>query len=496
VTVTLQEYLVDLGFHVDQVSFNRFLHSVKNSTSAVMALGAETVATSGAIVAAVEKVAATYEDLFYLSQRTGQSVASLQVYGFAARQVGLSAGEARSSIEGFYHAIRTNPGVAGLARGLGASTPEQLAEQLKSKFGEKGYFAAQNIAGTLFEQDEVTFRKYWDNAERFRRFQGEYNDLMHRSGLETRAVTDEFYQFTTESHRLGTSLEILGTRIATDLLPTALSTIKWVKELVDGFSTGTESTRNFGLAISAAVLSLGKLAIPAGVWEAFKVIEDLNKKESANLTGGVDREKIAQMPWYRRWAAGVAEWMGADPRQWASTNPKDELANKPLAQRAPWAGGIGNTEGMNPEFVRNLEAMRAAMPAGTGFSLTSGYRSQAEQDQLYANRAKNPYPVAKNSEHTLGTAADFHFNNAASEAWIKQHGGEYGTTFPLANDPIHGRFNPTIGPQSGGGAGGVSIHQKTDIHVTGGDMPIAGEIAAHQDAVNSRLVRSAGDQLQ
>ena len=324
--MTLQEYLVDLGFHIDQVSFNRFLGSVKQSSSAVIALGAETVATSGAIVAAVEKVAATYEDLWYLSQRTGQSVASLQVYGFAARQVGLSAGEARSSIEGFYHALRTNPGIAGLARGLGATTPEQLAERLKAKFGERGYFAAQNIAGTLFGQDEVTFRKYWDNAERFRKFQAEYSGLMRQAGLETRSVSENFYEFTTESNRLVTSLEVLGTRFAADLLPTALGTIKFLKEMVDGFTQGTEAARSFGTAIAVAVLSLGRLAIPAGVWEALHLIGELEDKKKAALTGQVDRERIEKMNPVRRAAIWVQEHIfGADPRQFSSTNRADEI---------------------------------------------------------------------------------------------------------------------------------------------------------------------------
>lgn len=43
---------------------------------------------------------------------------------------------------------------------------------------------------------------------------------------------------------------------------------------------------------------------------------------------------------------------------------------------------------------------------GIEYELTSTYRSQAEQDALYANRAANPYPVARVSKHTQGLAFD------------------------------------------------------------------------------------------
>jgi hypothetical protein len=68
-------------------------------------------------------------------------------------------------------------------------------------------------------------------------------------------------------------------------------------------------------------------------------------------------------------------------------------------------GGAGSTTGLAPQVKRALAWARGHGWTG---SVTSGFRSRAKQEQLYANRASNPNPVAPpgTSMHERGLAVD------------------------------------------------------------------------------------------
>lgn len=80
-------------------------------------------------------------------------------------------------------------------------------------------------------------------------------------------------------------------------------------------------------------------------------------------------------------------------------------------------------------------------PYGVHGTITSGIRSTAQQAALYANRANNPYPVARpgTSLHEQGRAVDV---SASPEVlrylagiW-KGWGGRWGGDFQRP-DPVH-----------------------------------------------------------
>src|SRR4051812_48383492 len=66
--------------------------------------------------------------------------------------------------------------------------------------------------------------------------------------------------------------------------------------------------------------------------------------------------------------------------------------------------------GVDSTLAARVRAMAAALQAARGFTIrvVSGARSTAQQAALYANRASNPYPVAKpgTSKHERGEAVD------------------------------------------------------------------------------------------
>jgi hypothetical protein len=65
--------------------------------------------------------------------------------------------------------------------------------------------------------------------------------------------------------------------------------------------------------------------------------------------------------------------------------------------------------GVNSALARRVRNLAAALSArGIEIKITSGKRSTERQAALYANRASNPYPVARpgKSKHELGLAVD------------------------------------------------------------------------------------------
>jgi LAS superfamily LD-carboxypeptidase LdcB len=94
-----------------------------------------------------------------------------------------------------------------------------------------------------------------------------------------------------------------------------------------------------------------------------------------------------------------------------------------------------NKHGLTPGYWTALSAANAAMKAaGLGtFTVTSGFRSDARQAQLYAKSGGSGY-VAKpgRSNHRTGNAADLHLTTA-QQNWLRRNGSKYGIQAPMWN---------------------------------------------------------------
>ncbi len=91
--------------------------------------------------------------------------------------------------------------------------------------------------------------------------------------------------------------------------------------------------------------------------------------------------------------------------------------------------------GLDPRLQRALAAAEAAL--GHRIPIVSGLRTRADQERLWANRHRNPYPVAPpgTSLHERGLAVDVPLGVAAALARV---GPLVGLCRPLpVSDPVH-----------------------------------------------------------
>lgn len=109
-------------------------------------------------------------------------------------------------------------------------------------------------------------------------------------------------------------------------------------------------------------------------------------------------------------------------------------------------GGQSGTTGLSTAFEDRLSALFRAMPENIKASITSGYRSIAEQDKLWqaallkygsVEEARKWVAPPGNSAHNSGNAADLKFNTPDAKDWAHQMAPMFGLKFPLANEPWH-----------------------------------------------------------
>ncbi|MBS0893954.1 hypothetical protein JK211_07890 [Tatumella sp. JGM130] len=119
---TIKDFLVSLGFQVDQSGQQKFEQTLVSVTLKTVKMAAAVEASALSVVAFTANIAAGLDKLYWASQRTGSTVAGIQAIGYAASQVGGSVEGARGSLESLARFMRNNPGGEGFLNRLGVQT--------------------------------------------------------------------------------------------------------------------------------------------------------------------------------------------------------------------------------------------------------------------------------------------------------------------------------------------------------------------------------------
>lgn len=181
---TIRDFLVSLGFTVDEASFKKFNAGVESVTKSVMQAGVAVAATATGIVAGVKIISNQMENLYYASQRTGATVGHLMALRYAASQIGLTADQAQGALEGFARTLRLNPGTNSLLDSLGV-TGRDPAEKFDSFIGKmrqmQPYVAA--AYAQLFGIDPDTLLMLEQGQEKRLEAERAYQEKLARFGI-------------------------------------------------------------------------------------------------------------------------------------------------------------------------------------------------------------------------------------------------------------------------------------------------------------------------
>lgn len=119
---TLKDFLISLGFKVDEAGARKFDAVVAGTTLKAIELGVKVEAAALSVIAFTAKIASGLDDLYWASQRTGATVEGIKQIGYAVSQVGGSVDGARGSLENLARFMRNNPGAEGFLNRLGVQT--------------------------------------------------------------------------------------------------------------------------------------------------------------------------------------------------------------------------------------------------------------------------------------------------------------------------------------------------------------------------------------
>lgn len=119
---TIKDFLISLGFEVDESGAKKFEATVTGATFQVLKMGAAVEAAALSVVAFTAKIASGLDNLYWASQRTGATAQGIKSISYAISQVGGNAEAAKGSLESLARFVRTNPGAEGFLNRLGVQT--------------------------------------------------------------------------------------------------------------------------------------------------------------------------------------------------------------------------------------------------------------------------------------------------------------------------------------------------------------------------------------
>lgn len=528
---SIKEYLIGLGFDLDLQGFKRFNHILAETEKGFLEVGGAAVATASAVGLAVERVASNYADLFYLSQRTGSSVQSLQSAAFGFSQIGLSAEAAKAAINSLAMATYSNPGNLAYLRMLGVTANdaktqfEQLIDHLPDNF----------IGATIASRFGIPAQEFHQLKQNRTTDKEAEKDLVRRqnaAGVNAKTLTEHSVNFMRDLHQLESEFGVLGDKIGQDFIDPADRMIKTIEGLVENLLKADKATDGWITTIGALAASFGalKLATKSLGWLAALfgggAAAEAGAAAKTGLMGRLGPSALA----------GYALLKTIEPT--AAGGGEDEAKRqRDMAARGldpnghPLHGGHWWTGARYAHAVERLEKEAGLSPLGAKALVARWAFVESPNGPGSVNPSSGAFGIAQwLGNRKTGIAGDTNFDDQLTHAIHELNTSERRSAFALrhaktASDAARGAsmyeraegYNPAtgfdnytnaiasrlnnitpLGADSASAKGDVNLNQNTTITVHGGEDPktTAGHVLKGQQNVNADLVRNAGNTVR
>lgn len=547
----IREFLVRLGWQVDQGGMKRFGNAISTATAQAAKLGAVVVATATAVEVGVERIARQMEDMYYASQKAASSVRNMMAFGYGASHIGLTAEEARAQLEGLATAMRNNPGVEGLVRNLGVETRDanlqmrdtaEVMGDLIARFKQMPWHVAVRFAEQLGISSDALFllTRGFDAANKAR------DDFMRRlkeAGLDVDDLAEKSKNFSNELRKLESGFSMLGMIMESRFLPIATTFLHWAQTAIDWIIRLDQATDGWSTTIGAIAIGLGTVsAALALLMPIFSIIASGFVAVGAAIGGVVAvAAALAGSPIFAAMAALAATWAiiqnwdalkgalnsffdWATPKlQWLwdkMSGIRDFFKSAPKDRGPAYQGALPPDESKLPVGLRNnnpgnlrwwpgaerVDGFAKFKTAEEGLSkmaanlLTYGRRGHNTLESIISKWAPSSdgnnvaaYVAAASKKTGFGANQRLNLQDPETlrkvmDAMIQVENGRNPYSTAMLDAAVASRLGPSAGLQGAQ----VQMHQKTEITVMPGAnaKETAEAVYEQQSRVNGDMVRN------
>lgn len=230
----LHEFLVKLGFKVDNISYGKMEGSMLMMTKYAVKLTTALIGVTAAAAAMASKFSSQMEKLYYASQQTGESAGHLQAFARAARQIGLDGDSAIQFVKDFDLALKANAGNRQLLLGLGVKGNGD-AEQFFSFIERLSTMQDQFAFGyaSQFGIDPETYLRLKNNLPEMKRYYQQEVKKQKDTGVDVDEQTKQLRHYQQQMKHLTDSLETMGNKLSVTVIPVLEEINKYLDKMIN-----------------------------------------------------------------------------------------------------------------------------------------------------------------------------------------------------------------------------------------------------------------------
>lgn len=211
----LKEFLIKIGYDVNEASERKAGGSIDKITKGALALGAAVTAAAVAVGVGVQRIATSFDAMYFASGRIGASAGDIKAFQYAISQLGGTSEGAMQSLESLARKMRENPGTSKQIESLTGTQIKngRLNEQNLKDMGaffKRLIDTGRGYQAILFAEawgfDEKTMRAMASGIDKFA---DQYRRKMRAAGLDPDKAAADAQRFMQAWRDIFTTLEVI-----------------------------------------------------------------------------------------------------------------------------------------------------------------------------------------------------------------------------------------------------------------------------------------------
>jgi hypothetical protein len=264
----LREFLVELGFRIDEHGMRKFLGETLRVSKGVAEIGAAAVATAGTVVEMTKKIAERFQSLYFATKFTGASASNIEQLGYALSNVGISSDEAQNSVIGLMRRLRDVVGMEGQLNRWGVATRDAMGRardnadilvDLIARIRKEPFAARRTQMAEMagIDPDMITKLMSPEAWNKFLQKRAEAKRVEQEAGVnadKTAAASDKLGD---AFRRLGHDTGVLEEQIGDKFIGPLTTVVLCIDHLVELFAKLNTQTDGWSTSIAALVITFG-----------------------------------------------------------------------------------------------------------------------------------------------------------------------------------------------------------------------------------------------